>query len=82
MPPSSAPRKASSETRDFSLRFEMTAGEASRPSPYREQRGFRALHRIARAWHPRYCANMIRSFRNKGKEDTSGPDLVEITDYH
>jgi len=34
--PSSAPRKASSAPRDFSLRFEMTAGAASRPSPYRE----------------------------------------------
>ena len=32
MQSSSAPRKASSETQDFSLRFEMTAGEASRPS--------------------------------------------------
>jgi len=40
MQPSSAPRKASSATRDFSLRFEMTAGVLSRPSPYREQQDF------------------------------------------
>ena len=33
----SAPAK---QKRDFSLRFEMTAGEASRPSPWREQRDF------------------------------------------
>jgi len=36
MQPLSALRKASSATRDFSLRFEMTAGVASCPSPYRE----------------------------------------------
>ena len=38
--PLSVPGKASSATRDFSLRFEMTAGAASRPSPYRERRTF------------------------------------------
>ncbi|WP_221270853.1 J domain-containing protein [Desulfoprunum benzoelyticum] len=32
------PAQSSSATQDFSLRVEMTAGEASRPSPYREQR--------------------------------------------
>ena len=36
MQPLSALRKASSASRDFSLRFEMTAGEALCPSPYRE----------------------------------------------
>ena len=42
MQPSSAPRKASSASRDFSLRFEMTAGVASWPSPYREHRALSA----------------------------------------
>jgi cell division septum initiation protein DivIVA len=40
MQSSSIAKKASSATRDFSLRFEMTAGAASRPSPCREQRDF------------------------------------------
>ena len=43
--------RISAERQDFSLRFEMTAGEASRPSPYRELQYFSLAFKMTAGYH-------------------------------
>ena len=43
--------RISAERQDFSLRFEMTAGEASRPSPYRELQYFSPAFKMTAGYH-------------------------------